>query len=75
MAMRIGVFRFFERDSHLFRVWGVGVVVFVIRCRGVALESGVYGLRMLRSKVSDYGAEGLPIGSLVVPFWDYLIGF
>ena len=45
-------------------VWGSGV-------------SGFWpcGVRVLESAAKSVSYEGLPIGSIVVPFWDYLIGF
>ena len=45
-------------------VWGSGV-------------SGFWpcGVRVLESAAKSVSYEGLPIGSIVVPFGDYLIGF
>ena len=45
-------------------VWGSGV-------------SGFWpcGVRVLESAAKSVSYEGLPIGSIVVPFWDYLVGF
>ena len=49
------------------RVWGSG-----LRLLGFSPLRG--SARIHRQKCKDLGFICIPIGSIVVPFWDYLVG-